>query len=978
MAISFAAIRTFWSGDTDGTEPTDEHSSSAARKRAPELDATRSDRQAAAAEPARNGRTYAREAGALLLIAVGLYLLLALASYEGDLLRPEVVGPNWVGPVGEVAARGLVHLVGVIAWLVPLEIMLLSRPLLSDTRLELRVTRASGDVLVVVVLAAMAHIAAPAATSFGAMSVSGFVGELFGSVMRGLFSTVGSFLIGGTVVALVLVERATFSFIEAMQALRSRADGWASATRGGAEKVATAWARARATARELEESERRANEPHIITTPEQADAILAAYADSDDTAAGPIMTPVAERRAPGATQLRRPGDARANEGAQGEIATPSPIPPVDRAAETPSPKASKRAKGRGEPCATPSEGTAATPADSGAPTRIDGGAQTPADSDAPTPVDGSFGLVALEATTPGASSADASLARGRAKKAAAESHADVASLADEAVGAADTKPVARNKSAGPVIMDTSGATKLERARRIVTQSSDPKYRFPSSDMLDPAVAEVGAQSKEQLQETARKLERVLADYKVSGTVQEIWPGPTVTMFEVAPAPGTKVSKVAGLAADLALGLSCPVRIIAPLPGKNRIGFEMPNEKRQAVNLRQLIESREFAEMKAPLPCVLGRDGIGRPVFADLAEMPHTIVAGATGQGKSVGLNVILTSLLFRKTPDELRLLMVDPKVVELAPFDRIPHLLLPVVTDMKQATNALKWAVDEMERRYQLFVAPGVRNIGGYNQWVRDVRSGKLPPPPSPRTVEAVAPDGTAVEVEAAKDGSDRELPTTLPYIVIVVDEFADLMLQQGKEVEAPVARLAAKARAAGMHVILATQRPSVDVITGVIKSNFPTRIAFRVAQTVDSRTILDQQGAESLLGKGDMLVKMNGAIDLRRVQGPFISDDEVRRVIEHVRAQGEPVYDESIVRSRDEDGEDGEGGDPGDAERDPMYDLAVKVVAETQKCTVSWIQRKLGIGYNRSAKIVETMEKRGVVGPGVGTKPREVLIGTV
>jgi S-DNA-T family DNA segregation ATPase FtsK/SpoIIIE len=490
-------------------------------------------------------------------------------------------------------------------------------------------------------------------------------------------------------------------------------------------------------------------------------------------------------------------------------------------------------------------------------------------------------------------------------------------------------------------------------------------------MLEPAEATRIVIDESQLKATAQLLEKTLADYGVSGKVEEIHPGPTVTTFEVSPAAGTKVSKVASLADDLALGLSRKVRIIAPIPGKNRIGFEIPNEHRLPVNMRELVEDRRFVEMKAPLPCVLGRDIIGAPYFADLASMPHVIVAGATGAGKSVGLNVMLVSLLFRRTPADLRLLMIDPKVVELAPFDRIPHMLLPVVTDMKQAANALKWAVDEMERRYQLFANAGTKNIGTYNAWVERCARGEAKPP-KPKKVAAVAPDGTEVEVDAAKDGSDIELPEKIPFIVIVVDEFADLMMQQGKDVETAVARLAQKARAAGMHVILATQRPSVDVITGMIKANFPTRIAFRVAQKVDSRTILDEQGAEHLLGRGDMLIKMNGSNETRRVQCPFVSEEEVQHITDFLRLQGEPVYDENILKPRDEEGEP---ADAGDAESDPMYDAAVRIVAETRRCSTSWIQRKLGVGYNRAAKIVETMERRGLVGPANGAKDREVLV---
>ncbi|MEM1034170.1 MAG: DNA translocase FtsK, partial [Myxococcota bacterium] len=542
---------------------------------------------------------------------------------------------------------------------------------------------------------------------------------------------------------------------------------------------------------------------------------------------------------------------------------------------------------------------------------------------------------------------------------------------DDLTTALPTEPADdASPSEEPTIVDTSKEASTTKARRRRGRDTGA-FALPAADFLSPAESDARGHDPVRLKEMARLLEKTLLDYKVEGRVQEIHPGPTVTMFEVSPAPGTKVSKVAGLADDLALGLSRKVRIIAPIPGKNRIGFEVPNDHRLAVNLRELVESEEFMKLDVRLPTILGRDIIGRPFFADLASMPHVIVAGATGAGKSVGLNVMLVSLLYRMEPEDLRILMIDPKVVELAPFDRIPHLLFPVVTDMKQASNALKWTVDEMERRYQLFADAGTRNITTYNQWVKRARDGEVPIPRRKGTVEAIAADGSQIEIPTAEVG-DVELPVKLPYIVVVVEEFADLMMTQGKEVEASVARLAQKARAAGIHVILATQRPSVDVITGMIKANFPTRVAYRVAQRVDSRTILDQQGAEALLGRGDMLVKLNGENDVKRVQCPFVSEDEVQRVTDHLRAQGEPEYDESIVRGRDDD-EEGKGAT--DAESDPLYDQAVQTVAESGKCSTSWLQRKLGVGYNRAAKIVETMEKNGIVGPPNGSKPREILI---
>lgn len=540
------------------------------------------------------------------------------------------------------------------------------------------------------------------------------------------------------------------------------------------------------------------------------------------------------------------------------------------------------------------------------------------------------------------------------------------------VEALPVKKVRAKKVEEPRIVDTKPEEQIVRGK-----GPQPKrtrgYEFPSPTLLHVSPPAVNEVDRSRYLENATLLEKTLADYGVTARVEEIHPGPTVTMYEVAPEAGTKVSKVASLADDLALGLSRTVRIIAPIPGKSRIGFEIPNDERIPVNLRELIEDKRFAQLaeRAALPVVLGRDIVGVPFYADLAAMPHVIVAGATGAGKSVGLNVMLSSLLFCRSPDELRFLMIDPKVVELAPFDRIPHLLLPVVTDMKRAATALRWAVEEMERRYQLFANAGTKNIQTYNGWVKRVVDGEVALP-APDVVQALAPDGSLVSVPAAKEGGDgKQLPHKLPYIVIVVDEFADLMMQQGKDVETCVARLAQKARAAGMHVVLATQRPSVDVITGMIKANFPSRIGFRVAQKVDSRTILDEQGAELLLGKGDMLVKVNGSTETRRVQCPFVSEEEVAALTDFVRKQGVPDYREEILAHADDEDSEAADNEP----LDSRFDEAVRIVAETQRCSTSWLQRKMTIGYNRAAKMVEQMEKQGMVGPPNGARDREVLI---
>ncbi|MES1188928.1 MAG: DNA translocase FtsK 4TM domain-containing protein, partial [Myxococcales bacterium] len=556
-----------------------------------------------------------------------------------------------------------------------------------------------------------------------------------------------------------------------------------------------------------------------------------------------------------------------------------------------------------------------------------------------------------------------------------ESEEEDESEAEPEAAAPGPKPKASvpAPAVGPKIVATNPAAEVKKAKGAEKTQKRGEFRLPASTLFESPSAEVPEIDRAKILEHATQLEKTLSDYDVSGKVVEIHPGPTVTTYEVTCEAGTKVSRVAGLADDLALGLSRKVRIIAPIPGKSRIGFELPNDQRIPVNFRELIEDQRFEKLseKAPLPVVLGRDIVGAPFYADLASMPHVIVAGATGAGKSVGLNVMLASLLMRRTPQELRLLMIDPKVVELAPFDGIPHMLLPVVTDMKQAATALRWAVDEMERRYQLFANAGTKNITTFNGWVDKVRRGELPAP-RVNEVQAIDAEGETVTVPTSKDAGDGVLlPDPLPYIVIVVDEFADLMMQQGKEVETSVARLAQKARAAGMHVVLATQRPSVDVITGMIKANFPSRVSFRVAQKVDSRTILDEMGADLLLGRGDMLVKLNGDTEIRRVQCPFVSEEEVSLLTDYLRAQGAPEYNDAILKAA-EDEQDEEGGEEAS---DARYDEAVRIVAETQRCSTSWLQRKMTIGYNRAAKIVEMMEKRGVVGPPNGAKDREVYV---
>jgi S-DNA-T family DNA segregation ATPase FtsK/SpoIIIE len=475
---------------------------------------------------------------------------------------------------------------------------------------------------------------------------------------------------------------------------------------------------------------------------------------------------------------------------------------------------------------------------------------------------------------------------------------------------------------------------------------------------------------------ARMLEKKLLDFGVEGDVVEVKPGPVVTMYEFSPAPGVKVNKIANLQDDLAMALQAvSIRIVAPIPGRGVVGIEIPNKERVTVYLKEIIADEAFQKTGGKLPMALGKDIFGQVVVSDLARMPHLLVAGSTGSGKSVSINTMILSLLYRASPEDVRLIMIDPKMLELSIYEGIPHLLLPVVTNPKKASLALAWAVREMERRYQLMAAKGVRNIDGYNRKLAKEAKD--------------AADAPAVTEEPGFEGDEEaEIPALiipepeqqlehghLPYIVVIVDELADLMMVAGREIEESIARLAQMARAAGIHLILATQRPSVDVITGLIKANFPTRISFKVFSRIDSRTILDSMGAEALLGMGDMLFLPPGVGYLQRVHGAFVSELEVQRVVEFLARQGDPAYDKSILAPPPASA----GGDEEDQEYDQLWDDALRIVSETRLASISMLQRRLRVGYNRAARMIEKMEQEGIVGPSDGSgKPREVLISRI
>ncbi|MCF3974194.1 DNA translocase FtsK [Paracoccus salsus] len=519
---------------------------------------------------------------------------------------------------------------------------------------------------------------------------------------------------------------------------------------------------------------------------------------------------------------------------------------------------------------------------------------------------------------------------------------------------------------------TSRQARAEAEPQLRFDEVETEYERPPLALLSAPLDSDRTQiSEESLMENARMLEAVLDDYGVKGQITEVRPGPVVTLYELEPAPGLKASRVIGLSDDIARSMSALSARVSTMPGRSVIGIELPNARREKVLLREIFASRAFGDGTQPLPLALGKDIGGDPIVANLAKMPHLLIAGTTGSGKSVAINTMILSLLYKLTPDECRMIMIDPKMLELSVYDGIPHLLSPVVTDPKKAVVALKWVVGEMEDRYRKMSKMGVRNIEGYNGRVREALSKNEM---FKRTVQTGFDEDTGEPIFETEEFQ----PETFPYIVVIVDEMADLMMVAGKEIEACIQRLAQMARASGIHLIMATQRPSVDVITGTIKANFPTRISFQVTSKIDSRTILGEQGAEQLLGQGDMLYMGNGA-RITRIHGPFVSDEEVEEIVTHLKSFGPPSYKSGVVEGPDEEKADNidavlglGGGENGD---DALYDQAVMIVAKDRKCSTSYIQRKLAIGYNKAARLVEQMEEQGVVSSANHVGKREVLV---
>jgi S-DNA-T family DNA segregation ATPase FtsK/SpoIIIE len=543
----------------------------------------------------------------------------------------------------------------------------------------------------------------------------------------------------------------------------------------------------------------------------------------------------------------------------------------------------------------------------------------------------------------------------------------------------DVLEVEKKRTAGrkkpriePVIPALEPSVRAERERQVPLFDPPVAGELPPLSLLDDPPQQKKGYSDESLEGMSRLVELKLKDFGVDVEVRSVSPGPIITRFELDPAPGVKVSQISNLAKDIARSLSVvSVRVVEVIPGKSFVGLEIPNENRELVTLGEILKSRAYEDLASPLTLALGKDIGGNSVVADLARMPHLLIAGTTGSGKSVAINAMVLSLLYKTQPEQVRLIMIDPKMLELSVYEGIPHLLTPVVTDMSEAANALRWCVAEMDRRYRLMASLGVRNIGGYNRKVREAIDAGDP---------IRDPTWTPPPFEDEDKPVEHPTLTPLPFIVVIIDELADMMMIVGKKVEEVIARLAQKARASGIHMLLATQRPSVDVITGLIKANIPTRIAFQVSAKVDSRTILDQMGAENLLGHGDMLYLPPGTSLPTRVHGAFVADHEVHSVVRHLKKSAAPRYLDEILEgpmgpTPGLAGIDKVSAGSADAEQDPLYDQAVQVVMDTRKASISGVQRRLKIGYNRAARMVESMEAAGLVGPLQPNGTREILV---
>ncbi len=891
-------------------------------------------------------RILSLELGGLMFMFAGGIMLLALLTFHKDdpgfSSAGGAVVHNWVGPFGAFLADGATLLFGIGAYFFPLALITYGAMMLKTYLMVPRQRHFIGAALAGI--GGMTLLEVMLGTQDLPFPAGGLVGVLFSALLMPLLFPVGTGLVSTFALLLggfVCIDRPlVVALHDAGVWIRARWDQLVDRIEVYKEEQ-----RLLREERARLEWELRAGELDDDGPGRHTRVRLKADARAKEKLRQELPAAIDEASRSNVPELSEEAEYPAAPGPRIVAPAAPPPAPADDEAE-PTPRARKRARGDDPAWARPSVvtrlpglGTDVSDAAPGeaeddvvhAPTDIDPDAPTAAPSRRPQP-----------AADPGPSADD---------NAAAEKAAEAANKPSK-------KKPKKTDDEGLVIVerDDDKEVSINDDDAFEAEAETP-FELPPLKLLDYDAPDRVKIDQEVMYAEADKLVRKFADFGIKGRVREVRPGPVVTTYEFVPAPGIKVSRIAALSDDIAMAMEAVhVRIVAPIPGKGAVGIEIPNESRETVFLKEIIASDKFKEKAdQKLMMALGKDIEGRAYTADLSAMPHVLISGTTGSGKSVSVNAMICSLLYRATPEEVKFLMIDPKMLELSIYDGIPHLLLPPIIDSKKAANALMWAVGEMERRYKAMSELGVRDITGYNEVIADVRAGT---DPQKRTVPL--------------DDKGKPLDR-FPFIVIVVDEYADLLAIAGKEVEGYVMRLAQKARAAGIHVMLATQRPSVDVITGVIKANFPVRMGFRLASSHDSKTIINRPGAEKLLGRGDMLIMPPGTSNVTRVHGAFISEKELHRVVGFLKEQGTPDYDMSIVDPPTSDGGD---GDDGPQERDDKWDEAIRVVARSRKCSTSWLQRQLGIGYNRAARIVEMMEREGLVGPQLSAKgDRDIFV---
>ncbi|MBA3546410.1 MAG: DNA translocase FtsK 4TM domain-containing protein [Nannocystis sp.] len=953
----------------------------------------------------------------IALLAIGVLMVGGLCSYQFG-------AGNLMGPVGRLVASALYATLGMGAYLLVLGVLGLGIKALLGERMEIRAGEGMGFASATIAGCVLLHITFPEYRSHG-LTAGGLTGEVLGEVGLGLFDRAGTYLIALALLAVGLFASTPLSVAHIVAGARLVGRGTVAVgvyLWGGVLGLIDALRGKPADDEQLEEEEEEEDE----LDEEEEDELDEEEEEEEEEEAAP-KPKRARKRAPAAAPTgAAPGAAPsfAEEAlSQALPALPASEPRKNRKLKRPEdlPEIVVAAPARPEEAAKPNPANVPNvpntpnlatkkdrPADA---EEIDAGDESTGPKRRRKPV--ATAATAATATTAATTNSmapeiaideDVDPVRREEREPASYETDDAPMLMPRPGKKPPPRPQELGQGSAPVQMplpdgDEAPKPAPERIKAIpgIVRLTPGPFLLPPSKLFEVPDQQVTEVDKGFVLEQAERIEHALSTFKVTGKVTKIHPGPVITRYEFKPDPGVKLSRIESLENDLAMALEAiSIRILAPIPGKATVGFEVPNVVREMVAIKEILESEGFeAGHTSKLPIALGKNITGKSISIDLAKAPHLLVAGATGSGKSVGVNAMICSLLYSCTPEDVRMIMIDPKMLELSIYKDIPHLLLPVITDAEAANLALRWAVDEMERRYAVLSDAQVRDIGGYNK--------KLPLLLEHFEAEKrmLAEESEIASREAAEEGEDAvaaeflagiafdpdghpmkslggdmmgaklgDRPEKMPYIVIIIDEFADLMMVASKEVETSVARIAAKARACGIHLILATQRPSVDVITGTIKNNFPSRIAFQVTSDIDSRTILDGKGAKQLLGMGDMLYMDRGG-QPQRVHGCYVSEDEILKVVAFIKKQARPVYNHTIAAKRDGEEDD----EPSDRRADPLYDKAVQIVAETRKVSTSMIQRRLNIGYNRAAKIVEQMEADGVIGPARGTAPREVLV---